>query len=357
MKRTDKIALISVTKNGRDLARRLSGLLPGSTVHVPRELSDGMAGEYPFDPPLSDRIAEIWKEYGSLIFIMATGIVVRVISGLLTDKRIDPAVLVVDEKGLHVISLLSGHLGGANALALQVAKRLGADPVITTATDLSGLPAVELWAGRMGFVIENPEAVKTVNAALVNGDRVGVFSRKREWLRDAGGSFIPYEALEELMASDCRAWVIVNNRRVRECEKNAKTLFLRPKNLVVGIGCNRGTGAEEILGFFRALFEERGLAVLSVGRIATIDLKQDETGLLEFAAGLGVPLAFYTRDQLNAMPDGSGPSRWAQNQLGVKGVCEQAAMKGGDTDSLLIPKAVSGNVTIAVAEAREVSLS
>jgi len=353
--KNNKIALISVTRNGRDLARKVTGLMPESACFAPR----GMAGdgEHPFDPPLSKVVERIWPEYGAFLFIMATGIVVRVISSLITDKRYDPAVLVMDEKGRHVISLLSGHLGGANALALKVAKVIGADPVITTATDLSGLPAAEMWAGEMGLIIENPEVVKGVNAALVNGERVGIFSHRIDWLRDAAGPWVPYRSLVELFASDCSARVIVSNRKIEECEQDDKSLLLRPRNLVCGIGCNRGTAREEIEAFFFRLFRERGFASLSVGRIATIDAKADEPGLREFAEEIGVPIHYYTREELNAMPDGTGPSPWAFKELGVKGVCEQAAMKGAGTDSLVVPKVKSGNVTMAIAEGPGLSLS
>ncbi|NOY54331.1 MAG: cobalt-precorrin 5A hydrolase [Deltaproteobacteria bacterium] len=355
--KNNKIALISVTRNGRDLARRLSGLLPECTVYTPRDLVREPDGEISFDPPLSKLVERLWPEYRSFVFVMATGIVVRVISGLITDKRCDPAVLVMDEKGRHVISLLSGHMGGANALTLKVAKATGADPVITTATDLSGLPAAEVWAGEMGLVIENPGTVRGINAALVNGDRVGIFSGRPGWIRDASGPWIPFENLAELFASDCTARVVVSNRRIAECGKDSRTLLLRPKNLVCGIGCNRGTGAPEIREFFLRLFRERGLSNLSVGRIATIDAKADEVGLRDFADEIGVPVRYYARDELNAMPDGTGPSPWALKELGVKGVCEQAAMKGAGTDSLVVPKARSGNVTMAVAEGAGLSLS
>ncbi len=355
--RTDRIALISVTRNGRDLARKVAGLLPACTVFSPREMAEESEGEHPFDPPLPKEVARLWPEYGAFLFIMATGIVVRVISGLITDKRHDPAVLVMDEKGRHVISLLSGHLGGANALTLKVAKLTGADPVITTATDLSGLPAAEMWAGEMGLIIENPEVVKGVNAALVNGERVGIFSSRPEWLRDAAGPWIPFETLSALFASDCRARVVISNRRIEECEQDGRTLLLRSKNLVCGIGCNRGTEAEEIEACFHSLFRKRGLSVLSVGRIASVDAKADEAGLCAFSEKIGVPIRFYSRDELNAMPDGTGPSPWALKELGVKGVCEQAAMKGAGTDSLVVPKVKSGNVTMAVAEGTGLSLS
>ncbi len=354
MNRQNDLAIICVTRNGRDLGVRLSRLFPGSVCYAQKSI----AGEedLSFDPPLSDFVTKAWGRHRAFVFIMATGIVVRVISSLISDKQTDPAVLVIDEKGRHVISLLSGHLGGANALTQKIAQKIGADPVITTATDLSGLPAVELWAREKGLVIENQEGVKKVNAALVNGASVGMFIQEKGWLENVEGPWESFDELEGLFDSECRARIIVSNRSVNGYEKDTGTLFLRPRNLVLGIGCNRGTSGKEIRDFVVELFEREGMALQSVAQVASIENKKDEKGLQKFAERLGVPLVCYTRDELNAMPDGSGPSVWAKKELGVKGVCEQAAMKGAGTVSLVVPKAISGNVTAAVAESKGVSI-
>lgn len=352
-----EIAVICVTRNGRDLEARLSALLPGCDCYVPESLCSERTDRISFAPPLSHLVEKIWGHYRSLIFIMAVGIVVRVIAPHIKDKRTDPAVLVMDEKAEHVISLLSGHLGGANDLTLKVAERLGADPVITTATDLSGLPAVELWAKERELIVENPDAVTGVNAALVNGGRVGIYIQAEELWREMESPWERFDNLQGLIRSDCQARVIVSNRNTPEVEQDKSTLFLRPTNLVLGIGCNRGTSRQEMREFITRLFDQEGLSLRSVGRITSIEQKRDEAGLLEFAGELGVSLVFYTAHELNAMPDGSGFSEWAHKELGVKGVCEQAAMKGAGRDSLVIPKAISGNVTAAVAESRGHSLS
>lgn len=355
MKTEADIAVLSVTRNGREIGKRLCKTLSGCHGYTLSNLAGEGEDLIPFDPPLSDLVARIWGRYRSMIFVMAAGIVVRVIAPLLEDKRTDPAVLVIDEKGEHVISLVSGHIGGANALCRKAAQAISADPVITTATDLSGLPAVELWAADMGLAIENPDAVKRINASLVNGLCVGIFREGVAWIGDANGPWVSFDTLEGILGSSCEARVIVSSRRIRQVEQDPMTLILRPRNLVLGIGCNRGTSGKEIHEVVTGLLKREGFALQSVGRIATIDVKKDEAGLLDFAAKLSVPLVFYTRDELNAMPDGSGPSVWAEKELGVKGVCEQAAMKGAGADSLVIPKAVSGNVTAALAESRGAS--
>lgn len=352
-----EIAVLCVTRRGCDLARRLAGLMPRCDCYAPGRYAGAEVSFLPLAPPLSGLVRGIWGDYRAFIFIMAAGIAVRVIAPLLRDKRTDPAVLVMDEKGRHVIPLLSGHLGGANALAGRVAALIGADPVITTATDLSGLPAAELWAQELGLAVENPEAVKGVNAAMVNGATVAVYLQDKVWLESGDCPWELVDTPEALLKAVCPARILVSNRRIRELEGESRLLILRPRNLVAGVGCNRGTPGREIRDVVLGLFERAGLAPASLGRVATIDLKRDEAGLLEFAEGMGVPVEFFTREELNAMPDGSGPSEWAKRELGVKGVCEQAAMKGAGADSLLVPKVISGNVTAAVAEYRGLSLS
>ncbi len=186
-------------------------------------------------------VRQSWAKGGRLVFIMAAGIVVRAIAPLLTDKRTDPAVVVMDELGLHVVSLLSGHVGGANALAGEIARLCGGAAVITTASDVAGLPGLDLWAQNEDLAIEDWKRLPGTGAKLVDQKTLRLFS---DVPLDAPEVFLPTE-------DPAHADVVVTNK---EMEAQADALTLRPKNLVVGIGCNRGTSADEIEGAVRKTF-------------------------------------------------------------------------------------------------------
>ena len=167
----DKIAIWVITPNGVKIAQQITKLLPDVAAHLSGRMNEAALGTLTFHK-LSEEMVEKFHEYAGHIFIMSTGIVVRVIAPCIQSKTEDPAVVVIDDQGQHVISLLSGHLGGANALTLKVAEIIGARPVITTATDVNKRPAIDVLAKEKNIVIENPRAIKTVNLALLTGQKI-----------------------------------------------------------------------------------------------------------------------------------------------------------------------------------------
>ena len=233
-------------------------------------------------------------EADALLFIGACGIAVRAIAPLVKDKTTDPAVLVMDEAGRHVISLLSGHLGGANALCLEIAEKTGAEPVVTTATDLRGLKAVDVWAAENGCAVENPKAIRDVSSAQLAGARVGVAVTAR--------------TLEPPFPV---------------------TLWLRPRTLVLGTGCRRGLDPrryeEGVMRFLRAC----GVSPLSLRALATIDRKADEPALKVFCERYRLPLLAYGAQALRAVPGVFAHSDFVEKTVGVDNVCERAAVLAG----------------------------
>jgi cobalt-precorrin 5A hydrolase len=344
------IALWVVTPNGRELARQLREQWPAATLWSSRRLApERDAGNGRTFDRLSPAVEENFHQYAGHVFIMATGIVVRTIAGLLRHKTVDPAVVVVDDQGRFAISLVAGHMGGANQLAHRVARILGAVAVITTATDVNGKPAVDLLAVQKGLRIENPQAVKDVNMALLSEEKLLV----HDPFGILGRSFCAYAVEKPPPPEDWKGpGVYVDDRSVALPES---VLLLRPPSLCVGIGCRRHASEDALEVLLRRVFKQHRLSLQSLGVIVSIDLKADEAGLLAIARKLNVPLRFFTREELNKVPHVPNPSAMAAKHIGVNSVCEAAAILAAHHGELIVPKYKTGNATVAVARRRFMS--
>lgn len=249
----------------------------------------------------------------ALLFIGACGIATRAIAPLVQDKTQDPAVVVMDEAGKFVIPILSGHIGGANALATQIAKKIGATAVITTATDTQGVPAIDTWAVAHNCAIENPSAIRDISAAALSGQAVGVMIAERTLTP-------PFPV----------------------------TLILRPRTLTLGVGCKRGVSPEHFEACVHSFLRDCNISPLSLLSLATIDLKADEPALQAFCAKYHLPLLTYSPEILNAVPGHFAHSDFVQRTVGVGCVCERAAVLASK-GRLLIGKTAMDGVTLALA--------
>ncbi|MCI8420352.1 MAG: cobalt-precorrin 5A hydrolase [Oscillospiraceae bacterium] len=285
-------------------------------------------------PPLAKFAGPVFSWADALIFVGACGIAVRAIAPHLRDKRSDPAVVVVDEQEKFVISLLSGHIGGANALAEQLAARLDAVAVVTTATDVNGRFAVDAWAARQGLHIGSREAAKAVSAAILEG----TVPLSADF--PVSGELPPGIVLGE--AGELGIYISWKNRSLFR-----QTLLLAPPVLHLGIGCRRGTGAEAIAAAVDQVLAECGAAPEAVKLAASIDLKRDEPGLLAFCRQRGLSLRFYTAEELAAVEGDFTPSVFVRSVTGVDNVCERAALLGAE--QLLVKKTAKSGVTAALA--------
>jgi cobalt-precorrin 5A hydrolase len=349
------LGVITVTKQGIALGERILAAEPEATLYVPAkyELSPRTRLRV-FPGPLAPLLAEVYGQHDGFVFIMATGIVVRMVAEYIKDKRYDPAVVVMDIAGRFAISLVSGHLGGANALARRLGEITGATPVITTGTDVNETIAPDVIAMEIGGEVDDFDVMKKVSAALVDGDHTGVVDLTGVDAPSLRGSLKSnvkmFPTLEALRDAPVAAGIVITNRQVDLGGFGRRpVVLLRPKNLVVGVGCNRNTSADEIVAAIEATLGEHRLSRKSICSLATVDAKRDEVGLVEAATRLGLPLAFCDKATLNAVPDVPNASEAPMRFVGVQGVAEPAALavSGG---RLVVEKVKSGNVTVAVAE-------
>lgn len=346
-----KLAIVAITSGGAQLARHLGAKLPEASVFLPEKYRSGDECDY-FDKPLAVWLPGLFREAEQLVCIMATGIVVRILGRELKGKDQDPAVVVMDEAGQFAISLLSGHLGGANDLARRLATACGATPVITTATDVNQLPAWDQVARDAGLVVDPVAHLKTLNSLLLEGRRIGLVDRRKR----VSGKYTSvkgvtlYDSFASASRSSADGLVFVTHRFLPHLHNQPEMLALRPRDLVVGIGCNRDTTAAEIEQAVRSKLKQSFLAFDSIACIASIDAKQDEVGLLEFARQNRLPLKFYPAEDLNRVEIPSPVSLHAQKAVGAKGVCEPAALLASGMGEMLIRKQKVGNLTVAVAE-------
>jgi len=336
-----RLAIWAITPNGIDLGLSLGRGLPGSTFFIPEKKSKNIPGNTDLIvfSELKGELHLRFREFDSHIFIFSTGIAVRLIAPLLESKINDPAVVVMDEKGIHAISLVSGHLGGANELAVKAANAVNATPVITTATDINNLPSMDMIAQKAGLVIENPGGIKFANMKLLKGQTLSIADPKGLVTPNLPESCVSQD--KDRIPDVICTWETIKVPR--------ETLILRPRILAVGIGCNRNTPMADMLEFLTKTFEKENLSTHSIAALATTSVKADEAGILELAERLNCPVYFYERDELNSVDTIQNPSKMAEKYLGVKSVCEAAAILGTNRGRLIVPKKKTKDVTLAVA--------
>ena len=326
-----KAALFAFTRRGCETARRILRALPEAQWQC---FTLERFSEPGFESLTPECCGQAFGASDLLVFVGACGIAVRKIAPYVRDKRTDPAVVCVDEQGAFVISLLSGHIGGANGLTKTIAQAIGAVPVITTATDVNGKFSVDTWATENGCVIDDMKLAKAVSAAIL--ERNVPFS-----------SALPVtgrlpDGLTLGKTGDLGICV-----SFQESAPFARTLRLIPRILHLGLGCRKGTPKETVVQAVDRVFRENRLDFRAVCLAASIDLKQEEPGLLAFCRERELPVKFYSAAQLSAVPGEFTPSPFVRSVTGVDNVCERAALLGAER--LLVKKTADCGVTVAVA--------
>ncbi|QHZ57981.1 cobalamin biosynthesis protein CbiG [Brevibacillus sp. NSP2.1] len=351
-------AIVAITKHGVEMARDLAQKFPGTDLYYMSKFARGdeeARGIQLFSNSVRMLFPALWPVYKGLIVIISLGAVVRMIAPLLEDKKKDPGVVVVDDRGENVISVLSGHLGGANELAREVAAVMGARPIITTASDVQKTIPVDLFGRRFGWEWDSADKLTPVSASVVNEEHVAVVNESGErdwWMHDTPmpPSIKEYASIAEAQAAKPHAALVVTHRLLAPEEQTIldNGVLYRPKVIVLGMGCNRGTSAEEIEAVIRETLDELQFSLKSVKALATIELKKDEAGLLAVCEKYGWPFVWYSPQELNQV-EISEPSETVFKFTGAYGVSEPAAKLYAGVDELVLTKKKSGNVTISVA--------
>ena len=334
--------IFSFTRNGARISLQLQKYLDScgfkTGIFTTRRYRDVDPALREISPSLQEMCKEAFSRCRLLIFIGATGIAIRSIAPYIRSKTRDPAVLSIDEQGKFVIPLLSGHIGGANSLATGIAAVLKAVPVITTATDVNELFAVDEWAARHNMSIFNMDAAKTFASYLVDCKKVGVKS-----------DFPIKGALPKglVLAEEGPVGMAISLRKT--VQPFVETVVLRPRILHLGIGCRRGTPMDNIEEMVIQELKKLKVTLSVVKGIASIDVKKDEQGLLAFADVSVLPVRFYSSAELNAVEGDFTPSAFVAQTVGVDNVCERAAVLDSGGGRLLLRKTARNGVTLAIA--------
>lgn len=343
-----QIAIAGFTANGCVLAQKIANELEGARAWAPHRISEevGLPG---FDSVGAWAGEAFAQGCDGIVFVGACGIAVRAVAPYVASKMHDPAVVCVDEAGRWAISLLSGHVGGANDLACRIARIVGATPVVTTATDVRGVFAIDEWAARCGLAIANPQLIKRVSGALLEGGHVGVRVGRQVSLAGelpagfaceefAGGTDsasgtndaddirtpCPTEAAPDSADVACALHAHVHIGPELPCESDPDTLYLITRNAVVGVGCRRGCEPAILQDSVEAALAGLGLAPEAVSTLATIDLKAAEPAVVELAAKHGWRLRTFSAQTLAAQDGDFASSEFVRTHVGVDNVCERA---------------------------------
>jgi cobalt-precorrin 5A hydrolase len=386
-----RTSIVAISRRGASLARVLySSLGDESALHLERRLAGAGGEAVAFDLPLRPVIRRLFGESGALVLFMPVGAAVRLLAPCISDKRQDPAVVCVDDAGRFAVSLLSGHLGGADRLAEEVAEILGATAVVTSGSHAMGTIAVDLLGREFGWTAEADSAVVTrASAAMVNAEPVGVYQDAGEpdWWpagRPLPGNVTVHSSLQGLVQGPGTAALVITDRLApgsggqsyQQLLDGRSLVVYRPRSLVAGMGCRRGVPLEELEELLVTTFQQNNLSLRSLSCLATAGLKKDEAGILALAGKYGVPLVCYDSQELNSVfelpshahgadnntaegPESSAsshkearrptPSKKAHSLLGIWGVAEPAALLASGSRDLLVPRQKTARATIAVA--------
>lgn len=360
-----KVGIAGFTLRGKDLADHLAHLLEPEWESIPYEKN------------LRQWCARCFAEADAIIFIGACGIAVRTIAPFIKSKTTDPAVLVIDEAGQFVISLLSGHIGGANEFAAEVAEMIGAVPVITTASDVNGKIAVDVFAKKNHLTIGSMKDAKDMAAAILRGESVAVYCTGTiEGKIPPELTLLGAEEMEHSPGEPAPAWEEPTKRmdslekprhllwiseyepqpeQVRSLLRDASgtVLHLIPRNIVLGVGCRRGKPGQEIINIVEQVLDHTGISPRALALAASIDLKREEPGILELCRKYGLEFVTYPAEELEKVPGDFKSSDFVRKTTGVDNVCERSALLAAGKSARLIQEKYAENGVTAALAARE----
>ena len=344
----EKTSILVITKNGVKIGENLKKIFPDWDVYAPSKLMNESAEITWYSEPTTEKIVELFKNNNALICVFSLGAVIRLISPYLKDKKTDPAVIVIDDKTNFVISVLSGHIGGANELTEEIAEKIGALPVITTAADVNKTIAVDLVGREYDWKIDDDSTVTKISAHMVNEEPIGVFQEagKKNWYKKLPKNVVIYNNIEELKKSDSKSYLIITDKIIDNLEK--ESVIYRPPSLVVGIGLHWDTTKETIKEGIEDCMKKFNLSPKSIAKLVSIKKPQDVQGLIDLGVEMNLPVEYVNREDL-AEITAPNPSETVKKFEGTASVSEAAAIKISKGKLIVEKQKFPPNLTIAIA--------
>ena len=370
-----KIAILCITSNGRSLACKIkSSLNEGDIYFINNKRDENSLDDnevisksleedveiYTVKKRLKFFVEDIFDKYEYILFIMATGIVVRTIAPLVTSKFSDPAILVTDEKGSNIISLLSGHMGGANEMTLHISDLINSNPVITTATDINKKSSLDMIAKKLnGHIVNFRDNVLDVNAMLVNGDAVGLYIDGEYNIDTRGFTVLDNsKSLESSISSDeelkkinLNTIVVISNKENLQIDKyyedKYRIIKVTPRDIVIGIGCRRDTESHLLQDSLEDFLIKNNIDINSIKEIGSIEVKKDEKAIIDLSENLNVPFKVLSIEEISQVDYLFEKSEWVKKSVGVYSVAEPVAHLLSD-GNVIIEKNKYKGITFSV---------
>ena len=345
----ENVSVLAITKNGVNIGGKLKELFPNWNIFAPSKLSNENKSITWYSEPTSDKIIELFKNSNALICLFSLGAVIRLIAPHLKDKKTDPAVIVIDDKMTFVISVLSGHIGGANELTQEISEKLNALPVITTAADVNKTIVVDLVGRQFGWKIDDETTVTKISAHMVNSEPIGVFQQtgNTKWYKELPKNVTIYDNLEELKKSNSKAHLIISDAII-DNELAQESVIYRPQSLVIGIGLHWDTTKDTIREGIEYCLEKFNLSSKCIAKLVSIKKPEDVQGLIDLGKEMKIPVEYVDREELAEIIT-PNPSSTVKAFEGTASVSEAAAIKVSKGKLIVEKQKFPPNLTIAIA--------
>lgn len=346
-----KIAVLAITKNGINMSLRIKEHFSDFEIFAPVKFSDNNGKIQWYDESTTQKIVDLFKSNDGIVCLFSLGAVIRLLAPHIKDKKTDPAVIVIDDNANFVISVLSGHLGGANELSNEIAEKIGSTPVITTAADVNKTIAVDLVGKKFGWKIDDDSNVTRISAFMVNKEKIGIFQNigKKEWWKEKLPENITFFSnIEDLKASESKGYLIITNDQIDDEGVLKNSVVYRVPDLVVGIGLHWDTSKEIILNGVNETLKKFELKQKLIARFVSIKKEKDVIGLIELGKEMNIPIEYIDREDL-ATITAPNPSETVQAFEGTASVSEAAAIKSSKGELIVEKQKFPPNLTVAIA--------
>ncbi len=345
----EKISVLAITKNGISIGEDLKKMFPDWEIFAPSKLMTESTQITWYSDPTTQKIIELFNNNNALICIFSLGAVIRLIAPYLKDKKTDPAIIVIDDKTNFVISVLSGHIGGANELTREIAEKMKAMPVITTAADVNKTITVDLVGREFNWKIDDESTVTKISAHMVNEETIGIFQEagEKNWCKKLPKNVSVYNDINDLEKSNSKGHLIISDKIIKS-EISKESVIYRPPTLVVGIGLHWDTSKDTIKEGIEHSLEKFKLSPKSIAKLVSIKKPEDVQGLIDLGKEMGIPVEYVNREDL-AQISAPNPSETVKAFEGTASVSEAAAIKVSRGQLIVEKQKFPPNLTIAVA--------